>query len=133
MKNLASWEGCELLLAQLPHEGRCKLLTEEKKKSKLRISVNGHKTLDNNRVFEFFKRAIGVNLQTAKMTPQGTEVQVYDIADLMKLLSHDNKTLTTGESLKLTMIRFQKIEKEIMEWVTNYVRVDEVSRAYVKP
>jgi hypothetical protein len=35
---------------------------------------------------------VGVNLQTAKTTPQGTEVQVNDIADLMKLLSHDNKS-----------------------------------------
>ncbi len=51
----------------------------------------------------------------------------------VKLLSHDNITLTTGESLKLTTIRFQMSEKEIMEWVTYYVRVDEVSRAYVNP
>ncbi len=47
--------------------------------------------------------------------------------------SHDNKAMTTGESLKLTAVRFQMSEKEIMEWLTNYVRVDEVSRAYVKP
>jgi hypothetical protein len=60
-------------------------------------------------------------------------VQVYDIADFMKLLSHVNKTLTTGESLKLTTIRFQMSEKETMEYVTNYVRVDEMSRAHVKP
>ncbi len=60
-------------------------------------------------------------------------MQVYDISDLMKLLSHDNKALTTGESLKLTAVRFQMSEKEIIEWVTNYVRVDELSRAYVKP
>jgi hypothetical protein len=73
--------------------------------------VNGLETLDNNRVFVFFKRAIGENLQTAKLTPQGSEVQVYDFADVMKLLSHDNKTLTTGESLKLTTIRFQMSEK----------------------
>jgi hypothetical protein len=133
VKNLAPWEGRELLLAQLPHEVRCKLLTEEEKKSKLRIRVTGLETLDNSRIFEFFKRAIGVNLQTVKTTPQGTEVQVYDISDLTRLLSHDNKALTTGESLKLTAVRFQMSEKEIMEWVTNYVRVDEVSRAYVKP
>ncbi len=35
VKNLAPWEGRELLLAQLPHEVRCKLLTEEVKKKKI--------------------------------------------------------------------------------------------------
>ncbi len=69
MKNLASWEGHELLLAQLPNEVRCKILTEEEKKSKLRIRVTRLETLDKNRVFEFFKRAIGVNFQTLKTTP----------------------------------------------------------------
>ncbi len=60
-------------------------------------------------------------------------MQVNDISDLMKLLLHDNKALTTGESLKLTAVKLKMSEKEIMEWLTNYVRVDEVSRAYVKP
>ena len=53
VKNLATWEGRELLFAQLPHDVRCKLLTEEEKKSKLRVRVNGLETLDNTRVFEF--------------------------------------------------------------------------------
>ncbi len=43
-------------------------------------------------------------------------MQVYDIINLMKLMSHDNKALTTGESLKLTANIFQMSEKEIMEW-----------------
>ncbi len=86
VKCLAPWEGRELLLAQLLHEVRCKLLTEEEKKSKLRIKVNGLETLYNNRVFEFFKRVIGVNLQTVKTMPQGTEVQVYDITEFKNII-----------------------------------------------
>ncbi len=81
VKNLAPLEGRELLLAQLPHDVQCKLLTEEEKKSKLRIPVTGLKTLDNKRVFEFFKCAVGVDLQKVKTTPQGTEVQVYEITN----------------------------------------------------
>ncbi len=48
VKNIAPWEWRELLLAQLPHEVRCKCLTEEDKKSKLIIRVTGLETLDMN-------------------------------------------------------------------------------------
>ena len=41
VKNLGDWEGRELLLAQLPNDVRCKLITEEDKRSRLRVSIRG--------------------------------------------------------------------------------------------
>jgi hypothetical protein len=46
----------------------------------------------------FLDERLGKPPNHKKTMPQGTEVQVYDMADLMTLLSHDNQTLATGKS-----------------------------------
>ena len=133
VKNLASWEGRELLLAQLPNDIRCKLITEEEKRSRFRMKVGGLDPLSRENVFEFFKRVVGVNLSGVTMLAQGLEIQVRDETDMTRVMSFDRKALTTGRILETSSVRFQMSEREIMDWVTNYLRVEEMSRAYAKP
>jgi hypothetical protein len=65
-----------------------------------------------------------------KVSKEGYEAQLTDEADRTLVLSVSGRRLTNGDTLEITPVRFQMSEKEIMEWASNLVRVDEVSRAY---
>ncbi len=78
----------------------------------------------------FFKRMTGLILSKDQETKIGFEAQVADESDMMQMMSYSGRRLTTVLTLEIQPVRLQMSDREIIEWVSNYIRVDEISRAF---
>ena len=76
VRKLGEWEGRELLLEQLPQDLRFKLITEEDKRSRLRVSIRGLPRTELSVLEEFFKKHLGLTITRVKCTNKGYEAQV---------------------------------------------------------
>ncbi len=71
VKNLGVWEGRELLMTQLPNDVRCKLITEEDKRSQLRVSIRGLPRMALGSVCDLFKGQLGLTVTRVKVSKEG--------------------------------------------------------------
>jgi hypothetical protein len=94
VKNLGDWEGRELLLAQLPNDVRCKLITEEDKRSRLRVSLRGLPRMALKSVCDFFKGQLGLTVTRVIVSKEGYEAQLTDEADRTLVLSVSGRRFT---------------------------------------
>ncbi len=82
--------------------------------------------------YDFFRQMTGLTLSKARESKTGFEAQVADESDMMQIMSYWGRRLTIGSTLEIRPVRLQISDKEIIEWVSNYIRVGEILRAYSK-